>query len=98
MTVAVGIGAIGLGVGLYRYTIQGSVSAEETKQRDKIFTGGDQGWVDLKLADIEILSHNTKRFRFEFPDKDAVSGLQIACMCISFGFRDGFTLLTRRVP
>jgi cytochrome-b5 reductase len=44
-----------------------------------VFKGGDQGWVDLKLAHIEDLSHNVKRFRFEFPDKEQVSGLKIAC-------------------
>lgn len=42
--------------------------------------GGDQGWVDLKLADIQLLSHNVKKFRFEFEDPEAVSGLHIACM------------------
>lgn len=44
-----------------------------------VFTGGDQGFVDLKLAEVEDVSHNTKRFRFEFPEKDQVSGLHIAC-------------------
>lgn len=53
--------------------------AEEIKERAKVFTGGDQGFVDLKLSDIEILSHNTKRYRFEFEDKEAVSGLHVAC-------------------
>ena len=43
------------------------------------FTGGDQGWIDLKLESVEELNHNTKKFRFELPDKDNVSGLQIAC-------------------
>ena len=43
------------------------------------FTGGDQGWVDLKLESVEQVSHNTKKFRFALPDKDDVSGLQIAC-------------------
>ncbi|KAM4058113.1 oxidoreductase NAD-binding domain-containing protein [Hirsutella rhossiliensis] len=42
------------------------------------FTGGDQGFVSLKLADVETVNHNTKRFRFELPEGDMVSGLQIA--------------------
>jgi cytochrome-b5 reductase len=46
---------------------------------EKFFTGGEQGWVDLKLGAIEELSSNTKRFRFEFPDKDMISGLNVAC-------------------
>ena len=34
--------------------------------------------MSLKLADIEVVNHNTKRLRFELPEKDMVSGLQIA--------------------
>ena len=45
----------------------------------KTFTGGDQGFVDLKLSEVSDINHNVKRFRFELPDKDAVSGLTIAC-------------------
>ncbi|KAG2419311.1 hypothetical protein HFD88_004106 [Aspergillus terreus] len=69
------VGLAGLGVGLYRYN---SATAEAPAERAKVFTGGDQGWVDLKLSEIEVLNHNTKRFRFEFEDKDAVSGLNVA--------------------
>jgi cytochrome-b5 reductase len=73
------IGAIGIGVGVYRYTQQKPGSAEPAKERAKVFLGGDQGWVNLKLADVEDLSPNTKRLRFEFPDKEAVSGMKVAC-------------------
>jgi cytochrome-b5 reductase len=45
----------------------------------KVFTGGEQGFVSLKLDDIEIVNHNTKKFRFSFDDLEAVSGLNIAC-------------------
>jgi cytochrome-b5 reductase len=72
------VGLAGLGVGLYRYN-SGAAVAEAPKERAKVFTNGDQGWVDLKLSDVEVLSHNTKRLRFEFPDKESVSGLQTAC-------------------
>ncbi|EAW08280.1 cytochrome b5 reductase family protein [Aspergillus clavatus NRRL 1] len=72
----ISVGLAGLGVGLYRY----STASAETPvvDRPKVFTGGEQGWVDLKLSEIENLSHNTKRLRFEFADKEAVSGLQVA--------------------
>lgn len=50
------------------------------KERGQTFVGGEQGWVDLKLTDTERLSHNVKKLRFEFPDKENVSGLNIACM------------------
>lgn len=45
----------------------------------KTFTGGDQGFIDLKLSEVSDINHNVKRLRFELPDKDAVSGLSVAC-------------------
>jgi len=44
----------------------------------KAFTGGEQGFVSLKLADVQTVNHNTKKFRFELPEEDMVSGLVIA--------------------
>jgi len=44
----------------------------------KAFTGGDQGFISLKLESVENVNHNTKRFRFELPEGDQVSGLRIA--------------------
>ena len=49
------------------------------KPAQKTFKGGDQGWLDLKLESVEQINHNTKKLRFALPDKDDVSGLQIAC-------------------
>ena len=69
-------GTAGLGAGLYRYYSGGSM---DYKDRPKVLTGGDQGWIDLRLAGVEDLSHNVKRFRFAFDDKEAVSGLHVAC-------------------
>jgi cytochrome-b5 reductase len=45
----------------------------------KTFTGGDQGFVDLKLKEVQEYSPNTKKFIFELPEADAVSGLSVAC-------------------
>ena len=42
------------------------------------FTGGEQGFIDLKLESIEEINHNTKKFRFALPNADDVSGLEIA--------------------
>lgn len=72
-----GIALTGAGIGLYRYN--SGIATAEAPKRESVFVGGDQGWVDLKLASVEQLSHNTKRFRFEFPDKEKVSGLTVAC-------------------
>jgi cytochrome-b5 reductase len=43
----------------------------------KAFTGGDQGFISLKLEDVEIVNHNTKRLRFKLPEEDMVSGMQV---------------------
>lgn len=72
----VGVGLAGLGAGLYRY-YGGEGKTIELKDRPKVFNG--ESWVDLKLANIEVLNHNTKRLRFEFDDKEAVSGIPVAC-------------------
>lgn len=44
----------------------------------KALTGGDQGFVSLLLEEVEIVNHNTKRFRFKLPEDDMVSGLHVA--------------------
>ena len=44
----------------------------------KAFSGGNQGFVPLRLDSVEEINHNTKKFRFALPDSDAVSGLSIA--------------------
>lgn len=46
--------------------------------RTPAFTGGDQGWVGLKLESVENVNHNTKKFRFALPEEDQVSGLHVA--------------------
>ncbi|KAJ5124755.1 uncharacterized protein N7515_008580 [Penicillium bovifimosum] len=70
----VAVGLAGLGAGVYRHS---NTAVAEPKEHLKVFNGED--WVDLMLANIEILSKNTKRFRVEFEDKEAVSGLPVAC-------------------
>ena len=49
------------------------------KEAPKAFLGGDQGFIDLKLSNVEHVNHNTKKFRFELPGKDQISGLAVAC-------------------
>ncbi|KAL8993128.1 MAG: hypothetical protein Q9169_006584 [Polycauliona sp. 2 TL-2023] len=62
---------------LYERSI-GKKLGTSDKPAQKTFTGGEQGWVDLKLESVEEVNHNTKKFRFALPDKDDVSGLEIA--------------------
>jgi hypothetical protein len=43
------------------------------------FTGGDQGFLSLKLEKSEIVNHNTKKLTFSLPEGDMESGLHVAC-------------------
>ncbi|KAH6609262.1 nadh-cytochrome b5 reductase 2 [Trichoderma cornu-damae] len=80
-----GAGAVGL-AGAGYFFLGGSSSASKAENKAKeaagvtpkvAFTGGDQGFLSLKLAEVEQVNHNTKKLRFELPDKDQVSGLYI---------------------
>lgn len=44
----------------------------------RLFTGGP-AFLSLPLESSESVNHNTKKLRFSFPDKDAVSGLSVTC-------------------
>lgn len=51
----------------------------KAKEPMMVFKGGDQGFIPLKLDKVEEINHNTKKFRFTFPEQDSVSELHIAC-------------------
>lgn len=84
-----GLAAAGIYAGYSYYNQSGAASppasqenpplAIDPKPKNSTFTGGDQGWLDLKLERIEEINHNTKKLRFSLPNKDDVSGLQVAC-------------------
>lgn len=88
------VGAAGLGLGAW-YLNSGSKQAAPASKKEeamvpkkaenasKVFTGGDQGFIPLTLDLVEDINHNTKKFRFKFEDKDAVSGLTIASALIT---------------
>lgn len=40
-------------------------------------TGGDQGFVSLKLDNVETVNSNTKKLRFKLPEDGMVSGLEV---------------------
>ncbi|ODV60360.1 cytochrome-b5 reductase [Ascoidea rubescens DSM 1968] len=50
----------------------------------KTFTGSDE-WIDLNLKNIETLSHDTKRFSFDLPSKNHISGLTTASLVLAKG-------------
>jgi cytochrome-b5 reductase len=47
------------------------------------FTGGDQGFLSLKLDKSEIVNHNTKKLTFLLPEGDMESGLHVASAVIT---------------
>ncbi|KAK1480436.1 oxidoreductase NAD-binding domain-containing protein [Colletotrichum tamarilloi] len=81
-------GAAAVAGGAYYFLAGGSSGAAqkaEAKVKEavgaapkKALTGGDQGFVSLKLEDSEIINHNTKKLRFKLPEDDMVSGLDVA--------------------
>jgi cytochrome-b5 reductase len=82
----VGGAAAAAGYGGYRFlgtkaNADAPAPAAETKKADPkpTFTGGDQGFIDLKLKEVLPYNHNTKKFVFELPEADQVSGLHVAC-------------------
>lgn len=85
-TLLYGAGAVGvLGAGYYFLSGSPAASKAENKAKEalgvaapKAFTGGDQGFLSLKVSEIEDVNHNTKRVRFDLPEKDQVSGLHVA--------------------
>jgi len=90
-------GALGVGgVGYYFLNSPAGARAENKVKEElnkvagpakKAFTGGDQGFVSLLLKDVQPINHNTKKFIFQLPEDDMVSGLAIAS-----------ALLTKFVP
>ncbi|CAG8949063.1 hypothetical protein HYFRA_00002192 [Hymenoscyphus fraxineus] len=47
------------------------------------FTGGDQGFIGLRLESVENINHNTKKLRFALPEDDQVSGLKVASALVT---------------
>ncbi|KAB2580979.1 Oxidoreductase FAD/NAD(P)-binding protein [Lasiodiplodia theobromae] len=75
---ALGIVAAGAGYWYLNSSKGAAPALAASKPAEKTFKGGDQGFVSLVLEDVEVLSHNTKRFRFKLPAEDHVSGLNVA--------------------
>lgn len=85
----VALAAVPIGYGAYQYFGNGSkqtslgdvatkASAEATGEPPKTFTGGDQGFIQLRLKEVIPYNHNTKKFVFALPSDEHVSGLHIA--------------------
>lgn len=55
------------------------IPSEAGKPAKVSFTGGDQGFLSLKLEKSEIVNHNVKHLTFALPEEDMESGLHVAC-------------------
>lgn len=55
----------------------------------KALTGGDQGFVSLKLDNVEVVNHNTKKFRFKLPEDDMISGMEVTSALLTKFKPDG---------
>ncbi|ETN45342.1 uncharacterized protein HMPREF1541_09173 [Cyphellophora europaea CBS 101466] len=87
------VGAAAVVAGYGGYSFLGNKSAasadapstkKEAEKLDKrAFTGGDQGFIDLKLKEAKDYNHNTKRFVFELPEADQLSGMNVASAIIT---------------
>lgn len=76
------VGVVGIAGAGYWYlnrtpAEEASVSSVAAAEPKKAFLGGDQGWLSLKVSEVENINHNTKRLRFALPESDQVSGLTI---------------------
>lgn len=88
------VGAAAVGAGVLGYQFLGNTASADAPKpvadtkaasdqpAKKTFTGGDQGFVDLKLKEVEKYNHNTKKFVFELPDGQ-ISGLNVASAIIT---------------
>ncbi|KAJ4292578.1 NADH-cytochrome b5 reductase [Kalmusia sp. IMI 367209] len=57
--------------------------AASTGPAKPAFTGGEQGFLSLKLEKSEIVNHNTKKLTFSLPEDDMESGLHVASAVIT---------------
>lgn len=49
----------------------------ESAESPKVF--GGLGFTTLRVQDVQVVNHNTKKLVFEFPGQDAKSGLSLTC-------------------
>lgn len=83
-TAAVSAVAI-LGVGVYTYSYTRSTAHAESTEPSVMFSGFRP--TTLRLQSVKIVNHNTKRLVFEFPDKNARSGLPLTCRYLPYSFK-----------
>lgn len=76
-TAAVASGFAILGIGIYSVRSSFPTAQAESTEPPVIFSGFSP--TTLRLRSVKIVNHDTKRLVFEFPDKNARSGLSLTC-------------------
>lgn len=82
----------------FKFPTFSATVANETADNSKVFLG-DGKWIDLKIAKIEELSHDTKRFTFAFDDESQTSGLKVAsCILAKYVTPKGSNVIRPYTP
>ncbi|PLB50040.1 ferredoxin reductase-like protein [Aspergillus steynii IBT 23096] len=76
-----------LGVGTYSYARSTPTAHAEDPDPPMIFSGF--GPTTLRLQSVKMVNHNTKRLVFEFPDKNARSGLSLTSALLTISRPSG---------
>ncbi|KAJ5099072.1 ferredoxin reductase-like protein [Penicillium argentinense] len=76
-----------IGFGTYYSTRFMSTGHAESAQKPKVF--GEFGPKTLRLQSVDQVNHNTKRLVFEFPDKNATSGLTLTSALLTYSWPQG---------
>jgi cytochrome-b5 reductase len=89
ITTCTALAALSFGYGYLRRTTPKpsreieNVPATTGPAAKSAFTGGDQGFLSLKLEKSELVNHNTKKLTFALPEGDMDSGLSVASAVIT---------------
>ncbi|KAJ6264541.1 Flavohemoprotein [Drechslerella dactyloides] len=94
----VATGGVAAAFGLYWLKGQQSILIQPAKPAIPALNADDQ-WVDLKLLKVEPYNHNTKKFIFELPSDDHVSGVKIAsCVLTKYQPEGGKPIIRPYTP
>lgn len=81
MGTQVAVAAAVAGIGFYAFYIR---KVDDSKPLFSSF-----GFHSLKLASSELINYNTKKLRFELPNKDQPAGLKLSSALLTLSFPNG---------
>lgn len=83
MSTQVIVAAAVAGIGAYAFYVR------NTKVDNSKPTFGSFGFHSLKLESGELINHNTKKLRFELPNKELPAGLKLSSALLTLSFPNG---------